>query len=298
MPILKMLLEAKADVNSSNGWAIQAAAEAGHIDIIEELIKHDANINAAKIKEGVSESTALQAATEAGNLELVQLLLKHKADPNLGYGYYSCPLIAAVCIAEEEITKLLLTAGAHTNVLGGPGNSTPLIYAAESLPSKWLNMLLDAGADINQEDTAGDTALIIAALNGNLDRVRTLLERGANVLHVNGDGKNALQTGASSNNDECVELLIDHVSKIMSAMNKSIGSGNIQLSELVTNSTANIMNCESTEPKEGLENTKSTAEEDDREEEEDDDKEEEEEVPASPSLPQPVPQSTDEKSTY
>ena len=44
-----------------------------------------------------------------------------------------------------------------------------------------VKLLIDKGADVNAQDTMGWTALILAADKGNLEIVRLLIEKGADV---------------------------------------------------------------------------------------------------------------------
>ncbi len=53
-----------------------------------------------------------------------------------------------------------------------------------------INLLLDAGANINAQDESGTTALIMASMNAHPDIVKLLLQRGANVNQVNKFGLN------------------------------------------------------------------------------------------------------------
>lgn len=51
-----------------------------------------------------------------------------------------------------------------------------------------MRLLLDHGANVNAEDSEKWTPLHAAATCGNLNLVRILIQRGANLLAVNGDG--------------------------------------------------------------------------------------------------------------
>ena len=55
--------------------------------------------------------------------------------------------------------------------------------------------------------------LFNAAQSGNLERVKELVEQGANVNAKKIDGKTVLQYAAQSNNPELVEWLKDHGAK-------------------------------------------------------------------------------------
>ena len=69
---------------------------------------------------------------------------------------------------------------------------------------------LDAGADINAKEPAGgSTPLIVAALFGQAEAVRSLLEGGADVTIKNNDGSTALHIAAFFGYPEIVKLLLD-----------------------------------------------------------------------------------------
>jgi ankyrin repeat protein len=55
-----------------------------------------------------------------------------------------------------------------------------------------LEILVDSGFDINGQDTKGNSTLIIAFQERNLEYVKFLLERGVNIYHVNEDKNNAM----------------------------------------------------------------------------------------------------------
>ena len=75
---MQRLLDAKADVNAaaaagySGRTALQAAAEGGHLEVVQRLLDAKADVNAAAAGNGGR--TALQAAAEGGHLEITALL--------------------------------------------------------------------------------------------------------------------------------------------------------------------------------------------------------------------------------
>jgi ankyrin repeat protein len=210
-----MLLDAGAHVNSKIGWALQTAAGEGHLPVMELLLDAGAELNACTDDKRFPQGTALQAAVESGKSEIVTLLLSKGADPNLGSGAYVCPLIAAACKAEGEILEQLVASGANVNVDGGTSfTSTPLVNAAIFLPTAYVKVLLDAAADVNHADVDGDTALIVAAAEGNPESVECLLNHGANIRAVSSIRGNALQAAFERGQQDCVKVLINHVSRI------------------------------------------------------------------------------------
>ncbi len=224
-----MLLNAGADINSPHGWPIQAAASQGHLDVVQLLIERGAAVNAFQANEYFTQGTALQAACEAGWTQIAALLLEHGADPNLGAGEETCPIIAAAWRGEDEILAHLIRTGARVDVFGGPDNSSPLIYAAMTLPQSSLQALLDAGADINLADSDGDTALILAANRGEKEVVQFLVDRGADPLHTNNRNANAMQVAFINEHMECVRILVWRVSATTKALKREADAGNEHL---------------------------------------------------------------------
>lgn len=221
-------------MNSPDGWALQTAASEGHYAIVKELLGRGANVNAFTTSERFPEGTALQAATEAGWKDIVSLLLEHGADPNLGGGPDAPPILAAAVYGNSEILDLLVDKKANVNVHGGEDKSTPLINAVEQIfGTKSLDKLLDAGADINATNRDGETALIVAAREGDRSAVRLLLKRGADVMHFSNNGTNALKAALAEDQTSCLKVLISHVSKIMLALKSAMDSGNTEVAGVV-----------------------------------------------------------------
>ncbi|KAK6954701.1 hypothetical protein Daesc_004669 [Daldinia eschscholtzii] len=234
MNIIQMLLDAGANVNAPEGWALQTAATEGHYDVVVELIKRGADVNAFTDSEFFEPGTAIQGACEAGRADIVTLLLEHNADPNLGGGRDAPPIIAAALRSEEEILDRLIKAKAHLDVRGSGGcPSTPLCLAATYLPLSSLQLLLDAGADINLPDEEGNTALIAAASRGDEEVVSFLINSGADIMHSNEDGDNALQRALGNDNEECMRVLVDHVSILLGALKDAMDSGNNAVTSVV-----------------------------------------------------------------
>ncbi|KAI1266477.1 hypothetical protein F5Y18DRAFT_359147 [Xylariaceae sp. FL1019] len=237
--IVKMLLDAGANVNSPDGYALQAAAAQGHYVVVEELLRRHADVDALTTREDFTAGTALQAACEASRVDIVRLLLEHGADPNHGAGEDAPPVVAAALHAEEEILELLVQRKPKLDVFGGWDHSSPLINAAAFLPVSSLKLLLDAGADINLQDNDGDTALIVASSRGDDDKeaVEFLLNNGADIMHSSSRNENALQAAMKQENHECLEVLVEHVSVLFTALKKSMDAGNPDVTSVVRSAT-------------------------------------------------------------
>jgi ankyrin repeat protein len=89
---------------------------------------------------------------------------------------------------------------------------TPLQHAAFKSHANICSLLLAHGADVNDhEHDQGYTALMFAALSGNSDVVRILLEAGAKPHQINRIGRTAAQLGAFTGQKSCVDTINNYV---------------------------------------------------------------------------------------
>ena len=70
-----------------------------------------------------------------------------------------------------------------------------------------VRLLLDRGADVNRQDGDGFTALTIAAEEGHWDVVRLLASRGADIDHRDATGLSALDRAAAGGESGIVSFL-------------------------------------------------------------------------------------------
>jgi ankyrin repeat protein len=121
----------------------------------------------------------------------------------------------AVMLGYEHKVRLLLSHGANPNLHEDPDLSnggrftTPLIDSTRNealVPI--LRALLEAGADPNQRDSVGMTALMYAALFGTSGALAVLLESGASAALETGDGQTALHFAMTRDRPDIVRQLI------------------------------------------------------------------------------------------
>jgi ankyrin repeat protein len=154
--LLKVLLEAKADVNrrgADGSYAITSAAAAGHWDAVGLLMERGANLNV----QDAQGSTALLLATRAGHETLVRSLLERGADPRLQDAKGPAPLSAP---ESPALWKLLVDKGADVNVV--VGGLTPLQFFIAQGKAELLKTWLTFKPDPLAPDRKGRTAKELA----------------------------------------------------------------------------------------------------------------------------------------
>jgi ankyrin repeat protein len=141
--------------------------------------------------QGLAGWTALHKAAHGGHLEAVQMLLEHNADVNLRniLGEFPIHRAASPCDyrGHPDIMQQLLDHGADPNARDND-NSTPLHYSSwyrrlghqdRHGTVEGTRLLLKYGAIVDAEDNMGRTPLQLALEHGRDDIVACLKEHGA-----------------------------------------------------------------------------------------------------------------------
>lgn len=127
-----------------DGAALIGAVEANRPDLIRQLVKQGADIDAAVSGDG----TALLVAAKRGNLPIVQVLIGLGAKVDQSSPGDGNPLIAAAAYGHLDVMQALVGAGASLNAIV-PGDETPLINAARRGHLPIVKYLVGQGADVN-----------------------------------------------------------------------------------------------------------------------------------------------------
>jgi hypothetical protein len=231
--LVELLLNKGASPNhrSEPGWPLlRSAAFGGSVEVIRQLIEGGADV--ARFG-----GEALLTALHKKHIEIARVLLEAGADPN-ETDDGSSALEIALRAGVEELVPILLASGARPD---GAGFSRPLRSAAEDGKLDLLRLLLDAGADPNgsneygdtalmgaalygqvaaaevlkqagarldaRETRSGETALMIAARSGELEMARWLAAAGADIRMLDTNGKNALTLAMERAHDEVASFL-------------------------------------------------------------------------------------------
>ncbi len=196
------------------------ATKAGHADIVKLLLEHGLDPN-SKIKldemynRNQLEPLILWAIGE-GHLDVVQTLLDAGAAVDSTSSQQTSPLLVAVINRKAPIVKALLAAGADPTKQDGRGNS-PLSYAKQA-DLKQIGKILEKA--VAQKPPAV-TTLVDAVRHGLVDQVKKLLQSGADLEAVDGQGLTALQLAVYLGNEEVLKLLIESGAMVEPAAEKS-----------------------------------------------------------------------------
>ena len=207
--ILTLLLKAGADVNQSNqtGYsALMCAASNGQDGCVDLLLKAGADVNTS---DGLN-LTAVIKASQAGHEKCVNLLVDAgsdvKAQKNLSLFY-------AMRKGYSKVIDVLVNAGADVNGENWR-DRTALIEAAVCCRKdpghcrKCMELLIRAGADVNQSCSEGEIAINIASRNGCHEAVELLIKSGADVNKLGQYEFSPLMEAVANGQDKCAKLLL------------------------------------------------------------------------------------------
>ena len=223
---------ANINVLHPNGWPVLVGAiEKGDRDMIRFLLTHGADINSRSLHG----TTPLIAAVRIHDVDLVRWLLSKGAQVNQADSRQHTPLLEAVRsavsntflkmrfhdqkLSDEQLNELnesvqivrtLLQHGADVHHKAR-GQVTALIYlATQDDPNLTIaDMLLKAGAKVNEADANGNTPLMFAALKGEMPLLRTLLQNNADPEQQNKYGITPLMLAAGGGHIAPVQELLN-----------------------------------------------------------------------------------------
>ena len=179
LAVIPLLLQAEVgDSAIRDKWlegSLRYACRLGDREVVLQLIKAGADINAAEEKGNPKGATPLLLTILNGHVKCAQLLIRQGARQDLADGQGRLPLPLAAENGYETLVRDLIRAGGDPNMKSGVNEDTPLILAAAKDKEKVVKVLLENGADRDLTNKFGDMALDIAEEKG-IKKVIELLE--------------------------------------------------------------------------------------------------------------------------
>ena len=192
-PMIELLLKAGADANSTSETgttALMMAASAGNPDALKALIAQGANVNARDLAHG---QTALIFAASLNRAEAIKVLIANGADPAI----------------TSKVTK---TERVRFNADGVPAPDEPATPATKETTAKEPPQQKQGRGDRGAATMGGQTALLYAARDGQIDAARALVDAGADVNQANPEEKTTPLVMAIINGHypDLAKVLLDH----------------------------------------------------------------------------------------
>lgn len=202
--VCKLLIEKGALVNLISGignTALHYAAGGKYTDLAKLLIKNGALVD-KKNKQGFS---PLHVAIQMGCEDVIKVLLEAKASPTESIAGGYTPLCLACQGTNTKIIDIFIK---YTDINSKDQKGAPAICGAVMRGHcEIVNYLIDLGADLHPDIPEGYTLSHIAVMSGKLDMVNFIGEKiGVNMKM--GDGTTPLHMAASQGNVEIVESLL------------------------------------------------------------------------------------------
>ncbi|XP_059162586.1 ankyrin repeat domain-containing protein 17-like [Physella acuta] len=278
--IIDLLLDHGATISKGSCPALLSAIEHDQLDCAKFLIKRGAKINVSAVLTSIVRGNKIESlvfvieqfksdvsfqielkgtqllniAAEKGYKEIIRLLVQEGANVNASHDYKS-PLMSAT---DPNVMELLIELGADVNVIFekyGTSYSTLTSILNESkmvcnndILLERVNVLLQNGANVNVEDKAGNTPLMVASKK--LDKkevMRALLQAGADINKRNNNGDSALHFATNGESIESAKVLLEFKADInlknyigQTPLFSSLPRSYMQMIEFMLENNANV----------------------------------------------------------
>ncbi|KAM9462791.1 ankyrin repeat and SOCS box protein 3 [Clarias gariepinus] len=198
------------DVKDNRGWsALHEAAAGGHAQCVRLLLSASDSCEDYVNSTTHNSETPLYFAAMNGHLRAARCLIRAGADLNKMSNDLSSPLFAAVDSGHKEVVELLVSEGAEVNgrhFISGWSCLHQAVYKGHSEIVKFLVSV----CSLEPVDEYGITPLFVAAQYGHHHCLEILANAGANVNCQAKDMATPLLIAAQEGHLSCVELLLAH----------------------------------------------------------------------------------------
>ena len=203
--VVRVLLDRGGNPNqrdANDKTPLFSAVVNGDAEVITMLLVHGADIN-ARMKPNAIGQTPLMWAANGGKSETVTLLLSRGADAKARGDDKKTVLgsISLWCLSADVLEELLEQGAydqAEVKMAFLVGSGLHGSCANQESFLDYVTFFMAHGVDVNQQNSYGYTALILASIWGYADGVTLLLSKGADASIRDREGKTALDVAKSS----------------------------------------------------------------------------------------------------
>ncbi|KAI4897189.1 hypothetical protein NFI96_014894 [Prochilodus magdalenae] len=198
------------DVKDNRGWnSLHEAAASGSAQCVRLLLSAAAGSEDYVNSLTHNSETPLYFAAKNGHIRAANQLIKAGADINKMSNDLSCPLFAAVDGGHKDVVELLVSKGAEVNGTHSTSGWSCLHQAVYKGHTEIVKFLVST-CSLEALDDYGITPLFVAAQYGRHECLEVLANAGANVNCQAKDLATPLFIAAQEGHLSCVELLLTH----------------------------------------------------------------------------------------
>jgi ankyrin repeat protein len=238
--VAQLLIQPDADLETRNEYGpitdfkdrdgctpLHLAARNGHLDIVKLLVDSNADINTRD----ADDETPLDAAVTNGKLEVASFLagLMGVELEAMDYSKFKLPRILSATATlgtnsesrnlEPDVMESSPSGGSSEHATILDAEKTALFAASEEGNLNMVRSLLSRGANVNEQDHGRkETPLHAASRNGRLEVVKLLIQHGADVNSRDRLGRVPLHRATVAGHLDVVRVLLDQGADVNAAM--------------------------------------------------------------------------------
>jgi len=236
--------------DESGNTALMIAAQNGHLAIVKRIVALLMKLN-FKIHINAQNNngyTALILAATTGHDQTVNYLLQMGANPYIGDNYQVIPLITAIHNGHASVIQSLLAFDKDKNNYSIAILNFALIQAIKNSHVSSLLPFTTNTKNNSYSTTLTTTNLIQTVKNKHLAIVEMLIDAGANINSKDNDGLSTLMWAVTVNNFKMVQYLVKEKKLDLnktdndghSALIYAINQDNFQISQFLLNNDADL----------------------------------------------------------
>jgi len=210
---VKRLINDGFDINMSTGnineTPLFLASVCRRPDMVKLLLELGANPLATN-KWG---ETSFHRAVALGNKKVAEILLAKGSKYDIKDAFGRTPLYVAAKEAQEEMALWLLELGADPNIMSKNSSESILFNAANRGEPKLIRALIDSGARIEGKGPRGKTPLHMLVFHGDLENIKLLINKGADVNATDSIGQTPIMFGIHLGKGDQVDVIDLLISK-------------------------------------------------------------------------------------